>query len=148
MKWKNMLLCLLACVLLGLTACSASEPEPVFSHLDTAQITSGEVHNWSSAYWAEMTREDVERIGPLLQEVEGTPLPNAQPGLITGGTPAVRLTLSDGSQLTADLHGFHGIDLIVTTPEGESCYDVEQEQLDSILEIIQSYDPPELPMTP
>ena len=150
MKWKNMLLCLLACVLLGLTACSASEPEPVFSHLDTAQITSGEVHNWSSAYWAEMTREDVERIGPLLQEVEGALLPNDQrePYTGVGGLPSLRLTLSDGSQWTITLYGLDGIDLIVTTSEGETCYEVAQEQLNPILEIIQSYDPPEFTPDP
>ena len=56
MKWKKLFLCLLACALLGLTACAKSGPEPVFSHLDTAQITSGEVHYWSSAAWAETAR--------------------------------------------------------------------------------------------
>ena len=89
MKWKKLFPCLLACALLGLTACAKSGPEPVFSHLDTAQITSGEVHNWSIAYWTEMTQEDVERIGPLLQEVEGTLLPNDQrePYTGVGGLP-------------------------------------------------------------
>ena len=150
MKWKKLFPCLLACALLGLTACAKSGPEPVFSHLDTAQITSGEVHNWSIAYWTEMTQEDVERIGPLLQEVEGTLLPNDQrePYTGVGGLPTLRLTLSDGSQLTVTLYGRNGIDLIVTTPDGETCYDVEQSKLAPVLEIIQSYDPPELPITP
>ena len=150
MKLKKILPCLLLCVLLGLTACAKSGPEPVFSHLDAAQITSGEVHNWSVAYWTEMTREDVERIGPLLQEVEGTLLPNDQrePYTGTGGLPTLRLTLSDGSQWTITLYGLDGIDLIVTTSEGETCYDVEQSKLAPILEIIQSYDPPEFTPDP
>ena len=150
MKLKKILPCLLLCVLLGLTACAKSGPEPVFSHLDTAQITSGEVHNWSVAYWTEMTQEDVERIGPLLQEVEGALLPNDQrePYTGVGGLPSLRLTLSDGSQWTITLYGLDGIDLIVTTSEGETCYEVAQEQLNPILEIIQSYDPPEFTPDP
>ena len=62
--------------------------------------------------------------------------------------PTLRLTLSDGSQWTITLYGLDGIDLIVTTPDGETCYDVEQSKLAPVLEIIQSYDPPELPITP
>ena len=148
MKWKKMLLCLLACVLLGLTACSSSEPELVCPNLDAGQITSGEVFNWSIGYGTPLTQEDLVRAAELLQPLEGVPLANATIEPITGGVPTIQFTLTDSSQLTVSLYGFDGIDLIVATPEGETCYDVEQEQLDPILEIIQSYDPPELPMTP
>lgn len=146
MKAKRILPLLLSLALLAfpLAGCSP-QPEPVFPDPDTTQITSGEVHNWSSSYWTEMTQEDVARMGPLLQALTGTPLPDAQPEPITGGTPTVRITLADGNQLTADLYGVNGIDLIVTTPEGETCYDVEEEQLAPIREIIQSYDPPQIP---
>lgn len=150
MKWKKLFLCLLACALLGLTACAKSGPEPVFSYLDTAQITSGEVHYWSSAAWAEMTQEDLNRIGPLLQEVEGTPQSGdqQQPYISASILPTFRLTLSDGSQWTITLYGLDDIDLIVTTSEGEAYYEVAQEQLNPILEIIQSYDLPDFTPDP
>ena len=140
----------MACALLGLTACAKSGPEPVFSHLDTAQITSGEVHYWSSAAWAEMTQEDLNRIGPLLQEVEGTPQSGdqQQPYISASILPTFRLTLSDGSQWTITLYGLDDIDLIVTTSEGEAYYEVAQEQLNPILEIIQSYDLPDFTPDP
>lgn len=165
MKIKNILPCLLACALLGLTGCTQAEPqnetsstsqsesvaetlaqaEPISPDLDASQIASGEVFHWSIGYGAPLTQEDLAQALQLLQPQEGSPLPNANPEPINGGVPTIQFTQTDGSQLTVTLYGRNGIDLIVTTSDGETCYDVEQEQLDPVLEIIESYDPPEIP---
>lgn len=151
MKVKKFLSLLLALALLApLTGClPQSQPQPeetaqqelVYPSFDPSQLVQASAQPVSMEPACPLSQEDLQQVKELLPTLSGMLLPGQEMPVVIGGCPALQLTFADGSQtiLYLDLPG--GIDLAVDQegPLPAPCYEMEEEQLAPLRDIILSY---------
>ena len=148
MKVKKFLALLLGAVLpvFFLVGCSApaedaAQQELVYPSFDPSQLVQASAQPVSMEPACPLSQEDLQQIKELLPTLSGVLLSGQEMPVSIGGCPALQLTFADGSQtiLYLDLPG--GIDLAVDQegPLPAPCYEMEEEQLAPLRDIILSY---------
>lgn len=152
MKVKKFLALLLGAVLpvFFLVGCSApaedaAQQELVYPSFDPSQLVQASAQPVSMEPACPLSQENLQQIKELLPTLSGVLLPGQEMPVSIGGCPTLQLTFANGSQtiLYLDLPG--GIDLAVDEegPLPAPCYEVEEEQLAPLQEIICSYFSPQ-----
>lgn len=149
MKVKKFLSLLLALALLApFTGCS-SQPQPeetaqqelVYPSFDPHQLVQASAQPVSMEPAYPLSQEDLQQIKELLPTLSGVLLPGQEMPVVIGGCPALQLTFADGSQTQLYLDVSDEIDLAVDEegPLPAPCYEMEEEQLAPLRDIILSY---------
>lgn len=149
MKVKKFLSLLLALALLApLTGCS-SQPQPeetaqqelVYPSFDPSQLVQASAQPVSMEPACPLSQEDLQQIKELLPTLSGVLLPGQEMPVSIGGCPTLQLTFANGSQTRLYLDVSDEIDLAVDQegPLPAPCYEMEEEQLAPLREIILSY---------
>lgn len=145
---KKRFLPLLAAVLLLLpfTGCSTpaeetAQQELVYPSFDPHQLVQASAQPVSMEPAYPLSQEDLQQIKELLPTLSGVLLPEQEMPVVIGGCPALQLTFADGSQTILYLDVPGGIDLAVDEegPLPAPCYEVEEEALAPLRDIILSY---------
>lgn len=152
MKVKKFLALLLGAVLpvFFLVGCSApaeeaAQQELVYPSFDPSQLVQASAQPVSMEPACPLSQEDLQQIKELLPTLSGVLLPGQEMPVVIGGCPALQLTFADGSQTILYLDVPGGIDLAVDE-EGSlpaPCYEMEEEALTPLRDIILSYRSPE-----
>lgn len=153
MKVKKFLSLLLALALLApFTGCSSqpqpeetAQPELVYPSFDPSQLVQASAQPVSMEPAYPLSQENLQQIKELLPTLSGVLLPGQEMPVSIGGCPALQLTFADGSQTRLYLDVSDEIDLAVDQegPLPAPCYEMEEEQLAPLREIILSYPLPE-----
>lgn len=155
MKVKKFLVPLLALALLApLTGClpqsqppaeEAAQQKLVYPSFDPSQLVQASAQPVSMEPACPLSREDLQQIKQLLPTLSGVLLPGQEMPVSIGGCPALQLTFADGSQTRLYLDVSDEIDLAVDQegPLPAPCYEMEEEQLAPLRDIILSYQSPE-----
>ena len=149
MKVKKFLSLLLALALLApFTGCS-SQPQPeetaqqelVYPSFDPHQLVQASAQPVSMEPAYPLSQEDLQQIKELLHTLSGVLLPGQVMPVVIGSCPALQLTFADGSQTQLYLDVSDEIDLAVDEegPLPAPCYEMEEEQLAPLRDIILSY---------
>ncbi len=146
MKWKKAIVLLFSALLLSLplSGCSQAQPEPVFPELDTAEILYAEVP-YRDSVPQPLSQEDLEEIVTEMQGLEGVYRGSTPPETVhvaTEGVPMLRLCLMDGRELSVSFLEKTEVNVIL---RGDifACYEVPEEELAPLREIICSHFSPQ-----
>ena len=147
MKKKRFLALLAAALLLlPLSGCSApaedaAQQELVYPSFNPSKLVQADAQPVSMEPVCPLSQEDLQQIKQLLPTLSGVLLPGQEMPVSIGGCPALQLTFADGSQTILYLDVPGGIDLAVDAegPLPAPCYEVEEEQLAPLRDIILSY---------
>lgn len=152
MKVKKFLALLLGAVLpvFFLVGCSApaedaAQPELVYPSFNPSQLVQASAQPVSMEPACPLSQEDLQQIKQLLPTLSGVLLPGQEMPVVIGGCPALQLTFADGSQTRLYLDVSDEIDLAVDQegPLPAPCYEMEEEQLAPLREIICSHFSPQ-----
>lgn len=146
MKKKRFLPLLMTAALLPLplSGCGqedAAQQELVYPSFDPSQLVQASAQPVSMEPACPLSQEDLQQVKELLPTLSGMLLPGQEMPVVIGGCPALQLTFADGSQTILYLDVPGGIDLAVDAegPLPAPCYEVEEEQLAPLRDIILSY---------
>lgn len=151
MKVKKFLSLLLALALLvPLTGClpqsqppaeDAAQQELVYPSFNPSKLVQADAQPVSMEPACPLSQEDLQQIKQLLPTLSGMLLPGQEMPVSIGGCPTLQLTFADGSQTRLYLDVSDEIDLAVDQegPLPAPCYEMEEEQLAPLRDIILSY---------
>lgn len=148
MKVKKFLALLLGAVLpvFFLVGCSApaeeaAQQELVYPSFDPSQLVQASAQPVSMEPACPLSQENLQQIKELLPTLSGVLLPGQEMLVSIGGCPTLQLTFADGSQTRLYLDVSDEIDLAVDEegPLPAPCYEMEEEQLAPLRDIILSY---------